>query len=185
MAFGGALEPGKADMITRGLTRRGVLTVLGAWAMAPLSRASAEQAPGADLRFGVITVDTSPLARKGLSAAATAAIHEQLALALAQVFADRMAPRQSPATLVARIDSFSLASYAGDDVGAFGGPTDTDYLEGAGLVVSGGRVLSTTPILSALAASYSGAWYLPDIDARRIASITHHFAYWLRREMGL
>ncbi len=178
-------QPGLDDMTTQDLTRRSTLAALAALAMMSATRASAEQAPGSDLRFRGITVDTSPLTRKGLSAAATAAIHDDLARALAQVFADRMVPNRDAPTLVARIDSFSLASYAGDDVGAFGGPTNTDYLEGSGLVVSGKQVLSTTPILSALAASYSGAWYLPDIDARRIASITHHFAYWLRREMGL
>ena len=139
----------------------------------------------AALRFRAVVVDTSRLAALGNPTVAEL-IGQELGSQARQTFADRLTPGDARApTLVIRIDSISLASYAGDSYRAPAGSADTDYLEGAGLVSSGGRVLSATPILSALDAGYSGAWYQPDIDRRRIASISHHFAYWLRREMGI
>ncbi len=140
--------------------------------------------PGA-IRFRSIVVDASRVARLGSPSTATA-IQGQLGRDAAEVFADRMTPGDPRAAqLVIRIDSIKLSSYVGGSSFAMGDSSTMDFLEGAGLVTSGGRVISTTPMLSALDASYSGAWTLPDIDQRRVASITHQFAYWLRREMGL
>jgi hypothetical protein len=46
-------------------------------------------------------------------------------------------------------------------------------------------MLSETPVLTTLPPSYSGAWYDPNIDRRRVSSLSYQFAYWLRREMGI
>lgn len=176
-------------MDRQGWTRRAILMgwAAGGIVSALSGRARAAPTPEAmaGLRFRAVVVDTSRLAALGNPTTAEL-IGQELGGQARQIFADRLAPGDPRApTLVIRIDSISLSSYAGDRYRGRGGSANTDYLEGAGLVSAGGRVISATPILSALDANYSGAWYLPDIDQRRIASISHHFAYWLRREMGI
>jgi hypothetical protein len=147
-------------------------------------QASPDAVDAAALRFRTVVVDTSRLEALG-SASTAALVKRSLGAEARTIFADRLAPGDARApSLLIRIDSISLASYAGD-YPAFSGMGNTDYLEGAGIVSSGGHVISTTPVLSALDASYSGAWYQPDIDERRVVSLSHHFAYWLRRQMGL
>ncbi len=138
----------------------------------------------AGLRFGRIEVDTSRLLRLG-DVAGSEVVTRVLTRQLQEVFADLAAPRGG-ATLVARISSIYLASYVGSRAynGRDGGGGN-DNLEGVGIVSSGGQVLAEVPVLSVLSASYSGAWYQPDIDERRVLSICHHFAWWLRREMGV
>ena len=182
-------------------TRRaalGLLASAAAGAALPLARtgpASAQLAPspfGAPkalppgLRFGAMAVDADRVARLGNPGGA-ALVVRHLTRQLRAVFADLLvAPGAGGATLTARISSLYLASYAGTQ--SYGhrseGPNNDD-LEGAGVLSSGGRVLAEVPLLAVLDAGYSGAWYLPDIDERRIASISHQFAYWLRREMGV
>jgi hypothetical protein len=140
----------------------------------------------AGLRFHDVVVDASRLARLGNEAGA-AAVTRDLTHQLHQVFADLMVPHGTGgATLVAKISSLYLADYTGSRAynGRNGGGGN-DNLDGVGIVSSGGQVLAEVPILSVLTPSYSGAWYLPDIDQRRVVSICHHFAWWLRREMGV
>ena len=114
-------------------------------------------------------------------------VQRLLAPELRQTFGDLMSPGERTApTLVVRIRSISLSDYVGSrSYGGRGGTNNVDYLEGAGIVTLGRQVVSETPVLSALDAGYSGPWYLPGIDERRVSSITQHFAYWLRREMGV
>ena len=159
------------------------VAVLGA-CLAGLSSLKAAPAVPVD-RFGGIVIDTSRLERFG-SPRTAALLQRQLAVEARQIFADRLTPgdRRAP-TLVIKIDSLSMASYAGASDRTFPGSGNMDYLEGDGAVTSGGQVLSSTHVLSVLDAGYSGPWNLPDIDDRRIVSISHQFAYWLRREMGL
>jgi hypothetical protein len=138
------------------------------------------------LRFGDVAVDASRLARLGNEAGA-AAVTRVLERQLQETFADLMAPHGAGgATLVAKISSLYLADYTGSRAynGRNGGGGN-DNLDGVGIVSSGGQVLAQVPILSVLTPSYSGAWYLPDIEERRVVSICHHFAWWLRREMGV
>ncbi|MGI3902787.1 MAG: hypothetical protein ACRYGP_14415 [Janthinobacterium lividum] len=140
----------------------------------------------AGLRFRDVVVDASRLARLGNEAGA-ALVTQVMTRQLQEVFADLMAPRSAAgATLVAKISSIYLGSYTGSRAynGKSGGGGD-DNLEGVGIVSSGGRVLAQVPILSVLTPSYSGAWYQPNIDELRTVSICHHFAWWLRREMGV
>lgn len=170
------------------MTRRSVLLSLGGTAAAVValpSLAMAQAAPAA-LRFRTIAIDTSRLASLGDPQMADA-VQRLLAPELRQTFGDLMAPgdRTAP-TLVVRIRSISLSDYVGSrSYGGRSGTKNVDYLEGAGIVTMGGHVVSETPVLSALDAGYSGPWYLPGIDERRVSSITQHFAYWLRREMGV
>ena len=103
---------------------------------------------------------------------------------LRNVFADRLAPGDARAPdLVARITHFYMTSYAGGEPVDAIGPQDS--IEGDGLVVSGGRQLSSTHVLTSLRPSFSGAFYTQGIDQRRADSIAYQFAYWLRREMNV
>ena len=171
------------------ITRRAVLLLMGGvatgtWGAGP--GPALAQAGSAALRFRTIAIDTSRLAALGDPQTADV-VQRLLAAELRQTFGDLMAPgdRTAP-TLVVRIRSISLSDYVGSrSYGGRSGTKNVDYLEGAGIVTSGGHVVSETPVLSALDAGYSGPWYLPGIDERRVASITQHFAYWLRREMGV
>lgn len=177
------------------LTRRAALrlgaaaagAVLSSPALAQLGQIGGGSGLPAGLRFRTIAVDTARVAALGNGTGADL-VAQALGRNLRTVFADLMAPRDAGgATLVARVSSLYLSSYAGnrDYGGRHGTGAANDDLEGVGIVTSGGRVLAEVPILSVLNPGYSGAWYLPDIDRRRIESISHHFAWWLRREMGV
>lgn len=175
------------------LTRRAALRLAasaaaGATVSFPaLAQLGAGSGLPAGLRFRTIAVDTARVAALGNSTGADL-VAQALARNLRAVFADLMAPRDAGgATLVARVSSLYLSAYAGnrDYGGRHGTGAANDDLEGVGIVTAGGRVLAEVPILSVLSPGYSGAWYLPDIDVRRIDSISHHFAWWLRREMGV
>jgi outer membrane receptor protein involved in Fe transport len=156
-----------------------------AWA----SRAGAQTgpAPGPEgLRLRRIAVDTSRVAAIGSPAAADL-LARDLTRHLRQVFGDLMAPKDAgDAVLLARISSLYLTSFVGGRAhGRRGEGSGNDSLDGVGILSRGSGVLSETPVLSVLDPAYSGAWYLPDIDERRIDAIARHFAYWLRREMGV
>jgi hypothetical protein len=147
----------------------------------PVFDAETRAAPG--LRFSRFAVDTRALLATSNDATARL-VAQDLQRSLADVFADRAAGRGGGATLLVRIDSIFLPPYTGGGSGS-GKGNGPDNMSGTGIVVSGGRALSETPLLATLDSSYSGAWYQPNIDALRVASLSHQFAYWLRREMGL
>lgn len=142
------------------------------------------QAQQAAARFGGLRVDAAPLANRG-AATAAAAIQGIMPAKLQEVFGDLIGPggRGLP-VLVARIDTLYLPGYADTRPGNLY-DLQQDTMSGAGVVVSGRAVQSTTPLHVNLPPSYSGTWYLPDIDTRRIDSLCYQFAYWLRREMQL
>lgn len=135
--------------------------------------------------FGAISVDVRPLVARGGGGAA-ALIARIMPAKLQSVFADHVAPGQKGApTLIARIDTLTMTAFSdrpGPDSNFSG---QMDQMEGAGLVVSGRTTVSVTPLRVALQPGYSGAFYLPDIEERRIDSICYQFAYWLRREMNV
>ena len=175
--------------MTHRVTRRAMLCAL-AWAPSAASRAHAQASASgrpAGLRLRTVVVDASRVAALGDPSGADRLAHV-LARQICAVFGDLMAPGDAGgATLVARMSSLYLTSYAGsrDYGGRHSSGSGNDSLEGVGLVTSGGRRLSETPILAVLDPGYSGPWYLPDIDDRRVDSISHQFAWWLRREMGV
>lgn len=135
-------------------------------------------APAGAVRFRSVAVDLGPvLARGGGNPARE--LGQFLLGEMRAAFADRLG-RGGP-LLTARVSSMSFTIYSGRDTDfAFGG---NDSIEGDGIVSSGGRVLSSTHVLTELPPSYSGAYYTEDIDRIRVRSIAHQFAYWLRREM--
>ena len=161
--------------------RRVGLIVAGAALLAGGFGSSAK-AEGAS-RFRAVVVDASRVARLG-SPVLAERVRGDVSAEVRRAFGDLLAPGDVRApTLVVRIDSISLGSFTDNTIATEG--NNKDYLEGAGIVSANGRVLSTTPVLSVLNPGYSGAWYAPGIDERRVQSISHHFASWLRREMGL
>ncbi|WP_038359066.1 hypothetical protein [Bosea sp. UNC402CLCol] len=86
--------------------------------------------------------------------------------------------------LVVTVRSLWLASYAGG--GGGGKPADggasNDYLESTvTLYDSHGRALNSWPIMSTELSGGAGAWYLPDVDQRRLKALARNNAYWIKR----
>jgi hypothetical protein len=109
----------------------------------------------------------------------TLGVRQILLAKLQQTFADRLRPGDPrlPA-LVVHIQSIYLTTY----VDTYDPHANVDWMEGsAALIGPGHQLTGQYPLLVNLPAAYSGAWYLPDIDARRIDSLCHAFADWLRR----
>ena len=165
----------------RGATRRGVL----GGGLALLAGTGATQAQTGPARFRGVRVDVEPLIAIGGRGAARV-IAQVLPGKLAESFAAVLSPGDARApVLVGRIDRIFLSSYADAPSIGIGSFSNTDSMEGAGLVVAGRQTIATTPLRVSLPASYSGLSYLPDIDERRVASLCESFASWLRREMNL
>lgn len=170
-------DPQRTGRDGAGRDRRAVLLGASAVFVAGVSPAWAQST--AVPRFAAIKVDTRPLASIGGGASATA-VQRILPAKMQSVFADVIGPGGRRSVLVARIDRLYLASFVDNTPPGFSfGNMDT--MDGAGVVVGQGD----TPLHVTLSPSYSGAYYLPDIDLRRIDSICYQFAYWLRREMNL
>jgi hypothetical protein len=152
------------------LARRGVLAAMASslgLALAPLG-AKAQNAT--NIRIGAIRIEASPYAEQ---------IAPIMLPALQKAFADRLAPgNRHAAVLLVRIDSLSFTSY----VDTADPKADVDWMSGAGrLIGPGNQLLGDYPLTINLPASYSGAWYLPDIDERRLDSLCQAFSQWLRR----
>lgn len=167
--------------MTHLIARRAVLA--GSVALLGSGFVSAE-AEGTVARFSGVRVDTAPLAARGGGSAASI-IQAVLPGKMQAVFGDLVSvgARGYP-LLVARIDTIFLPGYADNREGNLYA-LQRDTMSGAGLVVAGREVRATTPLNVNLPPGYSGSWYLPDIDARRIDSLCYQFAYWLRREMQI
>jgi hypothetical protein len=106
-------------------------------------------------------------------------VRQILLAKLQQTFADRLRPgdRRLP-VLVVHIQSIYLTTY----VDTYDPHANVDWMEGsAALIGPGHQITGQYPLLVNLPAAYSGAWYLPDIDTRRIDSLCYAFAQWLRR----
>lgn len=121
-----------------------------------------------------IRVDTGPLAAKGQSATA-AEIKPMLERELASLRGAR------GATLQVTVSGLYLTSYAGGQAATLG----NDTLESeAVLIGADGREIARYPIMAIMAPSFSGAWYLPDINQRRIDALVANNAQWIRRAVG-
>lgn len=176
-----------------GLSRRGFLFAGGALAVSGTALLGGCAAPGdlrlspeaaSALRLRSITVDVSPLVSRGLAPWAKLA-KSTIEPELARLFASRLVPSDKRADrLVVRVDAITLASWAGDASGggrwANSGGGSTDYMEGDAIVIGpDGAEKARRRILLALPSSYSGAWYLPDIDTRRVIGLSRVFARWV------
>lgn len=165
-------------------TRRAFLmSSLAATALAssPLGAASALAQPQGPI--GGIHVDVSRLVEQGWGPNA-GAIKAGMERELRTAFSGAI-QRGGP-VLVVKVRGIHLTSYAGGGGGGGrwggGGGQNNDNLDSeAVLVGTGNRVLASYPVLSTISASYSGPWYLPDIDQRRIVSLIQNNVAWIRR----
>lgn len=155
------------------LARRAILAGLAAILLAGCQTTTQTASPVA---IGRIRVDTGPLAAKGQSAIA-AAIKPMLERELAGL---RNAGR-GDATLLVSVTGLYLTSYAGGQAATLG----NDTLESEAVLLGpDGREIARYPIMSIMAPSFSGAWYLPDINQRRIDALVANNAQWIRRALG-
>ena len=155
------------------LARRAILAGLAAILLAGCQTTTQTASPVA---IGRIRVDTGPLAAKGQSAIA-AAIRPMLERELAGL---RNAGR-GDATLLVSVTGLYLTSYAGGQAATLG----NDTLESEAVLLGpDGREIARYPIMSIMAPSFSGAWYLPDINQRRIDALVANNAQWIRRALG-
>ena len=162
------------------INRRHLLaSLLAGGATATLASTAFAQTPA----IGAIRVDVSNLARQGWGenvAWIKAGLERELQAALEPAL-----QRGGPAILTVTINSISMPSYAGGGGGGgrFGdGGSSNDNLDSvATLTDRRGGVIATYPILSTQSSGYAGAWYLPDIDRRRIESLLQNNAGWIRR----
>jgi hypothetical protein len=133
--------------------------------------------------YSRIRVDVSRLRQQGLGDYASF-IAATLDRSLRRAFAGRIGQRNAP-TLVVRITTIQLASYAGGEGGSWrwggGGGSSSDYLDGEALVVRGETVVHRHPQLATLPASSGGAWYRPDNEQRRAILLCDAYAQWLAR----
>jgi hypothetical protein len=119
-----------------------------------------------------IVVDTRPLEARGGRGAA-AILRAQLQASLQREFAGSIG--RGP-ELVARVNSVLLSS--GEGGGDDSGSVHSDYLEGE-IVIGKERI----PILVTVSSDTAGAWYLPDIEQRRLRALADSFASWARRRV--
>lgn len=140
-------------------------------------------ADAAALRLRSVDVDVGPLVARGLTPWATL-VRSTMKPELNRLFARRLTPSDKRADrVIARVDSIYLTSWAGGSGSSWfgGGGSDSDYMEGYAFVISpDGAERARYHILLALPASSAGAWYLPDIDNRRVIGLSRVFAQWVR-----
>ncbi len=155
------------------------------FALAGLFAAAALPASAQTL-YRSVSVDASTIAARDNPVLANN-IRTLLQADLNRSFADRLTNARNAPQLVVRITGIQTAALPDGPGGKYSGSGSTaanDYLKGEALVVSGGRVIKSYPMLSALSADYAGGWNQQDGDAKRLAALTWHYASWLRREIG-
>lgn len=126
--------------------------------------------------FSGILVDVSRMWERGFGIQSDW-VEQDLILALRQQFSGRLT-RSAPRLLV-EISSISLGTFTGN------GDKTSDFMEGRAIVLDkGNSILAEYPILMNLPSSSSGAWYLPDVDRRRVRALSIAFAGWVERKTG-
>jgi hypothetical protein len=164
-------------------TRRQFLaSALGTAALAPLA---VLPAVSQSVPIGSIRVEFSPSVIHAWGAN-TALLKGELERTLVDLLGPSL-QRGAGTRLVVNVSNVWLASYAGG--GGGGKPSDggaaNDYLEStATLYDRSGRQLASYPILSTELSGGAGAWYLPDVDQRRLRALARNNAYWIKRYVG-
>jgi hypothetical protein len=134
-----------------------ILTALAASAATPIS---------------AIRVDVGPLLKQGWGARAGA-----IKSAMERELAGLRSAGARGATLEVVVTGIHMTSYAGGATGSVG----NDALESEARVVGPGGVIARYPVRAILSPSAGGAWYLPDIDQRRIDALVQANVQWVRR----
>ncbi len=162
-------------------------------ALAFTTVATAQSLPAdqlAAIKFRAIRVDMSQYTESGLSgliARSSSGYPESLSQNLLQharqTFANRMTSDPRAPVLVIRVDSVSKTDGFRRNGGRGGFSSQdntTDYMEGAGVILQGGRVLATTPMLAARGSHDASA-----NNAERLDALSDYYVSWLKRQMGL
>lgn len=160
------------------ITRRHVLAAaLGATALAlaPAVSPAFAQAPA----VGAIRVEALPSVVEAWGPHVPM-VKAELERTLAEILGPAYRPRTGT-RLVVTIGSIWLAGYAGGSKWSDGGSSN-DMLEStATLYDSKGRQLASYPIRSTETSGGAGAWYLPDVDQRRLKALARNNAWWIKR----
>lgn len=162
-------------------TRRHFLALaFGAAALAPSFAAAPALAQAAPI--GSIQVFFTPSVLHAWGPDHTALVRAELERTLAELLGPSLR-RGAGTRLIVAVSSIWFSDFAG--AGAGGKPRDggggNDYLEStATLYDRNGRELASWPIRSTESTG-GGAWYLPDIDQRRLKALARNNAYWVKR----
>lgn len=103
---------------------------------------------------------------------------------LERTLAEILGPAYQPRTgnrLVVTIGSIWLASYAGGSRWSDGGSSNDTLESTATLYDRKGKLLASHPIRSTETSGGAGAWYLPDVDQRRLKALARNNAWWIKR----
>ncbi len=168
------------------LTRRALLVGLAAL---PGACVAAGEAPAPRVaRYRAVEVDTGPFAAKGVTNYA-ARVGERLRVAVAEVFAGRVAPGEAGApTLVIEVSTVRMAAWAGGrshggfGLGDSGGEADDAMAGYLVLRSSTGGVIDRRRHAVTSDAASSGDWRLPDNEDRRLDALCRIYALWALRE---
>lgn len=165
-------------------SRRFWVKALGLGLLLPASGLAAVQTAFAgEQRFSAISVDTKPLADKGLSGYA-ARITKVAQPLVAEVFADRLTPNTPSAPrLVIRIDSIQLGSSERQRMPfSIGSSNDLDWISGAGVVTDAhGKVLHVEPIETSAQAFGGSTADILAIEALRTQHLITVLAQWIHQ----
>jgi hypothetical protein len=170
-------------MDSRIISRRSAIAMLAGMIAIP-TFARADDALGRQARFRAIQVDVTPLRHSG-DAVSADFIARELPGFMRQYFAPYLAPgdRRAP-ILVARIDSVQYG-VEGSAGGMFGGTSAMDYIEGAGVVIAGGRAVAAYPLTSSVMAHVDLLDVTGEAARQRTRNLAQSFAQWLPGKMGL
>ncbi|RDJ21030.1 hypothetical protein DWF00_07335 [Bosea caraganae] len=152
---------------------------LAASLAAPALALSAYAATAQPVAIGGIRVDTSRLVPAWGAHAAwvKTALERELATAFGPAL-----QRGGP-LLYVTVRAINLSSYAAAGGGKGGGSAGNfDTFDSETLLLGkGDRAIAKYPILSTVDAGSAGAWYLPDIDQRRLDQLVRNNAAWIKR----
>lgn len=152
---------------------------LAASLAAPALALSSYAATAQPVAIGGIRVDTSRLVRDWGAHAGWVKV--TLERELATAFGPAL-QRGGP-LLYVTVRAINLSSYAAAGGGeGSGNAGNFDTFDSETLLLGkGDRVIAKYPILSTVDAGSAGAWYLPDIDQRRLDQLVRINAAWIKR----
>jgi hypothetical protein len=139
------------------------------------SMLAAATASAAAPSIGAIRVDVGPLLTQGWGTRAGA-----IKVSLERALASLRGQGRGGATLEVVVTGIHMTSFAGGATGSIG----NDALESEARLIGPNGVLARYPVRAILSPGAGGAWYLPDIDQRRIDALVEANAQWIRRYLG-
>jgi len=162
------------------LSRRSLLLGAGIAGLAAFPAVADPFTPG-EARFTGLSVDTSPIAERGLTNYAARVAREAQPI-LTKVFADRLAQGHAGGLrLVLRIDSIGLSSNAGAR-GLNFLDSNQDSIEGAGVILDAhGKVVHIEPIYTTASAFGPRTGDTLENEDLRMQNLVTILAEWVKR----